>query len=35
MSELKPELDPAGAGFSAERLRRLDEHFARYVADGG
>jgi CubicO group peptidase (beta-lactamase class C family) len=34
MSELKIEVDPAEAGFSADRLRRLDEHFAGYVADG-
>jgi CubicO group peptidase (beta-lactamase class C family) len=34
MSELKVEVDPAEAGFSAPRLRRLDEHFARYVDDG-
>jgi CubicO group peptidase (beta-lactamase class C family) len=34
MSELKVEADPAEAGFAADRLRRLDEHFARYVDDG-
>jgi CubicO group peptidase (beta-lactamase class C family) len=34
MSELKVELDPAGAGFEPGRLRRLDDHFRRYV-DGG
>jgi CubicO group peptidase (beta-lactamase class C family) len=34
MSELKAEVDPAEAGFSPERLRRLDEHFARHVDDG-
>ena len=33
MSELKVEADPAEAGFAADRLRRLDEHFARYVDD--
>jgi CubicO group peptidase (beta-lactamase class C family) len=34
VSELKIEVDPAEAGFAADRLRRLDDHFARYV-DGG
>jgi CubicO group peptidase (beta-lactamase class C family) len=34
MSELKVEADPAEAGFAADRLRRLDGHFARYVDDG-
>src|SRR3984957_8806984 len=34
MSELKVEADPAEAGFAADRLRRLDRHFARYVDDG-
>ena len=34
MSELKIEADPGEAGFAADRLRRLDDHFARYV-DGG
>ena len=34
MSELKVEIDPAEAGFAKERLRRLDENFARYVDDG-
>ena len=34
MSELKVETDPAEVGFDADRLRRLDGHFARYV-DGG
>jgi len=34
MSELKVEVDPAEAGFAADRLRRLDDHFARYVEDG-
>jgi CubicO group peptidase (beta-lactamase class C family) len=34
MSELKVEVDPAEAGFAADRLRRLDDNFARYV-DGG
>ncbi len=34
MSELKVEVDPAEAGFAADRLRRLDDNFARYVDDG-
>jgi CubicO group peptidase (beta-lactamase class C family) len=34
MSELKVEIDPAEAGFAEDRLRRLDENFARYVDDG-
>jgi CubicO group peptidase (beta-lactamase class C family) len=34
MSELKVEVDPAEAGFAADRLGRLDDNFARYV-DGG
>jgi CubicO group peptidase (beta-lactamase class C family) len=34
MSELKVEVDPAEAGFAADRLHRLDDNFARYV-DGG
>ena len=34
MSELKVEADPAEAGFAADRLRRLDDTFARYVDDG-
>jgi CubicO group peptidase (beta-lactamase class C family) len=34
MSELKVEADPAEAGFAADRLRRLDRHFERYVDDG-
>jgi CubicO group peptidase (beta-lactamase class C family) len=34
MSELKVEVDPAEAGFAADRLRRLDDNFASYV-DGG
>jgi len=34
MSELKVEADPAEAGFAADRLRRLDDNFARYVDDG-
>lgn len=34
MSELKVEADPAEVGFAADRLRRLDDTFARYVDDG-
>ena len=34
MSELKVEADPAEVGFAADRLRRLDGNFARYVDDG-
>jgi CubicO group peptidase (beta-lactamase class C family) len=34
MSELKTEVDPAEAGFAADRLHRLDDNFARYVDDG-
>lgn len=34
MSELKIEVEPAEAGFADERLRRLDEHFKRYVDNG-
>jgi CubicO group peptidase (beta-lactamase class C family) len=34
MSELKVEADPAEAGFAADRLRRIDEHYTRYVDDG-
>jgi CubicO group peptidase (beta-lactamase class C family) len=31
---LRPEVDPAELGFSAERLQRIDRHFDRYVDDG-
>jgi len=31
---LKVEVDPAEVGLDAERLRRIDSHFARYVDDG-
>src|SRR5947199_4144170 len=34
MPELKVEIDPAEAGFGADRLERIDRHFARYVDDG-
>jgi CubicO group peptidase (beta-lactamase class C family) len=34
VSELKAEVEPAEAGLDAERLRRIDSHFKRYVDDG-
>jgi CubicO group peptidase (beta-lactamase class C family) len=34
MAELKVEVEAAEAGFSADRLARIDRHFARYVDDG-
>ena len=34
MSELKSEVDPAEVGIDPDRLRRVDEHLARYVDDG-
>lgn len=34
MSELKAEVDPAEVGLDAERLRRIDARFARYVDEG-
>ncbi|MCR6483284.1 beta-lactamase family protein [Amycolatopsis sp. OK19-0408] len=34
MAELKVDVDPAEAGFDADRLARLDTHFDRYVEDG-
>ncbi len=34
MSKLKVEVDPSEAGFAADRLGRLDDHFKRYVDDG-
>ncbi|MEY2567953.1 MAG: hypothetical protein QOE35_2482 [Actinomycetota bacterium] len=34
MTDLKVEVEPAEVGFDAERLARLDTHFARYVDDG-
>ncbi|MDN3358770.1 serine hydrolase domain-containing protein [Actinomadura sp. DC4] len=34
MGELKVTCDPAEVGFDAERLRRIDRHFAAYVDDG-
>ncbi|MBA2282539.1 MAG: beta-lactamase family protein [Actinomycetota bacterium] len=33
MGELKIEVDPAEVGFDADRLARIDAHFARYVDD--
>jgi len=33
MSELKAEVEPSEVGLDAERLRRLDQHFDRYLAD--
>ncbi|SFW74187.1 serine hydrolase domain-containing protein [Amycolatopsis australiensis] len=34
MAELKVEVDPAEAGFDADRLKRIDAHFDRYVGSG-
>jgi CubicO group peptidase (beta-lactamase class C family) len=34
VGELSIEVDPAAAGFSSERLARIDRHFQRYVDDG-
>ncbi|MCW2943753.1 MAG: serine hydrolase [Actinoallomurus sp.] len=34
MGELKVTCDPAEVGFDADRLRRMDTHFASYVDDG-
>src|SRR3954469_25046561 len=34
MPDLKVEIDPGEAGFAADRLARIDAHFARYVDDG-
>lgn len=34
MGELKIEVEPREVGFDAERLSRIDRHFARYVDDG-
>ena len=34
MAELKTEVDAVEAGFSPDRLARIDRHFARYVDDG-
>jgi CubicO group peptidase (beta-lactamase class C family) len=32
--ELKVDVDPAEVGFDAARLKRIDDHFARYVDNG-
>ena len=34
MNGLKAEVDPAEVGLDAQRLQRVDRHFARYVDDG-
>lgn len=34
MADLKVEVDPAEVGMDADRLRRIDAHFARFVDDG-
>jgi CubicO group peptidase (beta-lactamase class C family) len=34
MTKLEIEVDPAEVGFDADRLARIDRHFARYVDDG-
>ncbi|WP_420452761.1 serine hydrolase domain-containing protein [Ilumatobacter sp.] len=34
MSALRPISDPTAVGLDPERLRRIDDHFARYVDDG-
>jgi CubicO group peptidase (beta-lactamase class C family) len=34
MAELKVDVDPAEAGFDADRLARIDAYFDRYVDDG-
>ncbi|WP_028926983.1 serine hydrolase domain-containing protein [Pseudonocardia acaciae] len=34
MAELTPEIDPGEVGMDADRLSRIDQHFARYVDDG-
>ena len=34
MNGLKAEVDPAEVGLDADRLRRIDANFARYVDDG-
>jgi CubicO group peptidase (beta-lactamase class C family) len=33
-TDLTPEVDPAEVGMDADRLDRIDRHFARYVDDG-
>ncbi|MBO0877066.1 MAG: beta-lactamase family protein [Pseudonocardia sp.] len=34
MAELTPEIDPGEVGMDADRLSRIDQHFARYCDDG-
>ena len=34
MTNLKVEVEPGEVGFDADRLARIDTHFARYVDDG-
>lgn len=34
MFDLSSSADPASLGFDADRLRRIDDHLARYVVDG-
>ena len=34
MSELTVEVEAAEVGLDSERLKRIDAHFADYVADG-
>ena len=34
MGELQVEIEPGEVGFSADRLARIEQHFARYVDDG-
>jgi len=34
MNSLDVSTDPSGLGFDPDRLRRIDQHFARYVDDG-
>jgi CubicO group peptidase (beta-lactamase class C family) len=34
MTPFAPSVDPSAAGFSADRLRRIDSHFAGYVDSG-
>jgi CubicO group peptidase (beta-lactamase class C family) len=34
VADLKVEVDPGEVGFAAERLARIDRHFAAYVDDG-
>ena len=34
MSKLQVTVDPKEVGMSADRLKRIDEHFQQYVDDG-